>query len=341
MATRRRRSSRPLEDLPGLFDEFDIQFRTPDPLANAVEELRKKQSKAQGLSPDMDPKALKVRKMLQFISFGSGSSGNCSYLGSPEDGGIIIDAGVDANKVIEELAKNCISIEKIHGIVLTHDHSDHMRFTYPLLRKLRNQVLYCTLRTLNGILQRSAVSKRIKDYHKPIFHEFAFEIGPFMGMPFEVSHDGSDNVGFCFTFENHNFVVATDMGCITPRADYYMRRANYLMIESNYDAAMLATGTYPEYLKARIRSDKGHLNNTVTASYLAQMWQPHLTDIFLCHLSQDNNRPELALRVNMDALSSKGIKVGDGTGSLISQKAQVRISTLPRFSSSPLYIFRI
>ncbi len=341
MATKRRRSTRPLEDLPGLFDEVDTKFKAPDPLAQAMEEHRKKQISTHGLSPDIDTSVLRARRQLQFISFGSGSSGNCSYLGIAGEGGIIIDAGVDANNVVNELKRNAISLDKIFGIILTHDHSDHVRFAYPLLRKLPNPVVYCTPRTLNGILQRSNVSRRIKDYHKSIFHEFAFEIGPFMAIPFEVSHDGSDNVGFCITADKNNFVVATDMGIISDRADFYIRKANYLMIESNYDAAMLAAGTYPEHLKARIRGDKGHLNNTVTASYLAQVWQPHLTDVFLCHLSADNNRPEIALRVSTEALERRGLKVGAGDGSLASQRADIRLSTLPRFESSPLYIFRL
>lgn len=338
---RRRRSSRQLEDLPGLFDEIDSKFKVPDPRLAILEQHRKHQISTHGLSPDIDTTLLRSRRKMQFISFGSGSSGNCSYLGIADEGGIIIDAGVDATQVINELKRNAIPLDSIAGILLTHDHSDHVRFAYPLLRKLPKPLLYCTPRTLNGMLQRSTVSKRIKDYHKAIFHEFGFEAGPFMAVPFEVSHDGSDNVGFCITADGNNFVVATDMGIINERADFYIRKANYLMIESNYDAAMLAAGKYPEHLKARIRGDQGHLNNTVTAAYLAQVWQPHLTDVFLCHLSADNNRPEIALRVSQEALESRGLKVGSGDGSIASQRSDIRLSALPRFESSPLYIFRL
>ncbi len=341
MAQKKRRSIRKLEDLPGLFDDVDPDFKAPDPLALALEEHRKKQASGQDLGPDLDALRLRTHRQLQFISFGSGSSGNCSYLGIANEGGILIDAGVDTVKVLAELKKNAISLDKIAGLLLTHDHSDHVRFAYPLLRKLPHPLVYCTPRTLNGILQRSNVSRRLKDYHKAIFHEFAFEIGPFMATPFEVSHDGSDNVGFCITADNCNFVVATDMGIINERADHYIRLANFLMIESNYDAAMLAAGAYPEHLKARIRGDKGHLNNLVTATYLSEVWQPHLTDVFLCHLSADNNRPELALRVSKEALERRGLKVGAADGSLTSQRADVRLAALPRFESSPLFVFRL
>ncbi|MCD8388397.1 MAG: MBL fold metallo-hydrolase [Bacteroidales bacterium] len=342
MATnRRRRSSRMLEDLPGLFDEVDPEFKAPDPYRGIIDEHRKKQTSTTGLKLDIEAGDVVPHRQLQFISFGSGSSGNCSYIGIAGENGIIVDAGVDAAKVFEALEKNAIPLDRITGILLTHDHGDHVRYAYPLLRKLPKAALYCTPRVITGILRKHSVSKRIKDFHKTIYKEFAFEAGPFMVTPFEVSHDGSDNVGFCLTAGESNFVIATDMGEISPRADFYIRKANFLMIESNYDAAMLAAGSYPEYLKARIRGPQGHLNNTVTASYLASIWGEHLTDIYLCHLSLDNNRPEIALRVVGDALTNKGIKVGDASGSIQSRRAQVRLSALPRLDPSPLYILRI
>lgn len=329
----RRRSTRALDELPGLFDDVDSQFRAPDPRSHAS---------ASGFSEvEIEAEPVKPARTLQFISFGSGSSGNCAYLGIAGEGGVIIDAGVGSDKVIGELKRNCIPLDRISGIILTHDHGDHIRYAYNLLREIPRMLLYCTPRTLTGIFTRHRVSRRIREYHKPIYKEFAFQAGPFMITPFETSHDGSDNVGFCVTAGERNFVITTDTGIITDRADHYMRKANYLMIESNYDAAMLAAGLYPEYLKARIRGDKGHLNNTVTASYLASMWSEHLTDIFLCHLSHDNNRPEIARRVTAEALEAKGITVGDATGSLQSREAQVQLSVLPRFESSPLHIFRI
>lgn len=337
MFSRRRKPSRALEDLPGLFDEVDSKFKAPAPKA------------ATGIpgGGEVLPMSLEAarsaaaRTVLQFISFGSGSSGNCAYLGVAGGGGIIIDAGVDANKVAEGLRRNCINAEKVAAVLLTHDHGDHVRFAYQLLRRVPGAALCCTPRTLAGIFTRHRVSKRLRDYHKPIYKEFAFEAGPFTITPFETSHDGSDNVGFCITLGDTNFVVTTDTGIITPRADYYMRLARFLMIEANYDSDMLAAGTYPEHLKDRIRGEKGHLDNTVTAAYLAQIWQPHLTDIFLCHLSHDNNRPEIARRVVEEALHSRGITVGDGSGSITSRKAQVQLSVLPRFDASPLHIFRV
>lgn len=278
---------------------------------------------------------------IEYISMGSGSSGNCSYIGIRGGGGVLIDAGVDAAKVVSELERNGIDIDSISGIILTHDHSDHVRYAYTLLRKYRKMLLYCTPRTLNGILRRHNISKRIKEHHKPIYKEFEFEAGPLLITPFEVSHDGTDNVGFSILIGERRFVVATDMGKITERADYYIRQANHLMIESNYDDRMLQAGRYPEYLKARIRSAIGHLDNEVTAAYLAEIWTAGLTDIYLCHLSEDNNRPEIAIEAVRRALTARGITVGDASGSSEALKAQVQLAVLPRYDSSPLYIHRL
>lgn len=344
MAYRRnRRSIRKLDDLPGLFDDIDNEFKAPDPMQAIIKEHRAKQASARPGQLEIDEitGAVALRRQLQFFSVGSGSSGNCAYLGVAGEGGIIVDAGVEPDKVLDELRRNAIDAAKVAGIVLTHDHGDHVKYVYALLRKFPNMAVFCTPRTLDGMLRRHSISRRIRDRHKAVYKEFAFQAGPFMVTPFEVSHDGSDNVGFCVTVGDKNFVVATDMGTIGERADFYIRKANWLMIESNYDAAMLATGRYPEYLKARIRSDHGHLNNTVTADYLASMWRSWLTDIYLCHLSEDNNRPEIALRVVGDALRACGATVGDGSGSVESRRAQVRVSALPRYDASPLYIHRI
>lgn len=339
MASAKKKYSKSMQDLPGLFDDVDSGFEAPDP----------RHRSAGTDNPDLAPRPIaRPKSKLQFISFGSGSSGNSAYLGVDGKGGILIDAGVATETVIDELGKNGIKPGDLHGLLITHDHGDHTRYAYNLVRKLTKMrhgnimPIFTTVRTLTGILTRQRVSRRIAEYHKAFYKEFPFECGPFMVTPFEVSHDGMDNVGFCISYLDHNFVVATDMGIITDRADHYMRLANFLMIESNYDAAMLAAGRrYSEQLKFRIRSEVGHLNNTVTAAYLAEIWGPHLTDIFLCHLSNENNRPDIALSVSRNALIQKGIAVGDGSGSLQSMAAQVQLSALPRYSSSPLYILPI
>lgn len=275
---------------------------------------------------------------LRFISLGSGSSGNCAYLGTDGEG-LLIDAGIDVKTVFERLRRNGIDPTAVRGIILTHDHNDHVRYVYTMIRAYRHLRVCCTLRLLNGLLRRHNISGRIKDYHIPIFKEIPFKLAGLTITAFETSHDGTDNMGFSITKGDHTFVVATDMGAITERALHYMSQANYLMVESNYDHEMLVNGHYPEMLKHRVMSVHGHMDNADTARFLARHYHPGLTHVMLCHLSHDNNRPDLALASARDALLSLGLTVGDASNSPDQRQCDVQLIALPRFEASPWIIF--
>lgn len=354
---RRKKISFDTRYLPGLFDEMLLQEgadASPEPVRKqGGSPGRPRKTAERGMSggeaealaaslPDSIEPLTSTRPVatLRFISFGSGSSGNCSYLGNDRFG-ILIDAGIDPTKVYQELERNCIDIRTIGGIILTHDHGDHVRYAYTLVRRNRHLRIYCTPATLNGMLRRHNISRRIRDYHQPIFKEFPFHLSDFVITPFDVSHDGTDNVGFFISAGEHKFVVATDMGTVTERADYYIRQANHLMIESNYDLTMLLNGRYPEYLKARIMAEKGHMDNAATAAYLKNIYTPSLRNIFLCHLSHDNNTPETALSAVCSALRGIGIEPGDGSESIASRNAPVQVSALPRFDSTGVIVLRM
>jgi len=278
-----------------------------------------------------------------FMSMGSGSSGNCSYIGDA-GGGFLIDAGVDADTVLDTLSGNAIDPSAIHGILLTHDHHDHVRAVYSIVRRHRHIGIYCTPRTLSGLLRRHNISRRINDYHHPIYKEFEFRLGNFRITPFDVSHDGTDNCGFFITDTSgkHSFAVATDLGCITPRVEFYMSQANHIVIESNYDATMLRQGHYPEYLKHRIAADNGHLDNAVTAEFIKRIYTPALRHVFLCHLSHDNNTPDIAIatvKAALESVAGKG-NVGDCSNSIATRDLPVQLMALPRYDPSPLMLLR-
>ena len=333
-----RRTSRQLEDLPSLFDDGEIDINRSDIAADIITRHRHRSETKETVSTlSVDNAAATPEHHVKFISFGSGSSGNCAYIGT-DSGGVLIDAGVDNNYVTSELLRNGIDIDNVKGIILTHDHSDHVKYAYALLRRRTSSLLYCTPKTLNGLLRRHNISRRIKDYHKAIYKEFPFEVAGMTITPFETSHDGSDNVGYAITANGMTFVVTTDTGHITERADHYMRQANYLMIESNYDLEMLRRGRYPEYLKARIISDTGHLDNTVTAQYIADIWSPALREVYLCHLSHDNNAPEIAIATVKERLGLRDINTITDTA--LQTADSLRLSALPRFTSSRLFILR-
>lgn len=276
---------------------------------------------------------------LFYISFGSGSSGNSCYVGTRQ-GGVIVDVGVRAETIVDSLKRVGIGMDKVKGVLLTHDHTDHSKYVYTLLRTNKHLRLYCTSRVLNALLRRHNISKRVKDYHEPIYKEFEFKIGDFTITPFDVPHDAADNAGYHLQAGERHFVIATDMGKVTERADHYMRLANYLVIESNYDSDMLARGPYPEYLKARISTEHGHLDNVDCATFLADAVAPHFSHVFLCHLSKDNNSPQKALSTIRAALESKGLSVGKGEDTLEDLACDVQLVALPRYDATRLYVLR-
>ncbi|MCH5240351.1 MAG: MBL fold metallo-hydrolase [Muribaculaceae bacterium] len=277
--------------------------------------------------------------LIYYLSFGSGSSGNSCYIGT-RNGGIIIDAGIRADDIEAKIRANGIDIKKVGGVLLTHDHSDHVRYAYALVRNNRHMKVYCTNRVLNAILKNHNISKRIKDYHIAIFKEIPFKISDMEITAFEVPHDGHDNMGFSVSYQERNFVLATDMGEVVPRARHYMSLADYLVIESNYDLEMLKSGRYPEFLKARIQTSIGHMENRATAAFLKEIYTKRLKHIFLCHLSQDNNTPEKALESVRSALEEAGATVGSGMETLEDRKADVQLVALPRYDSTRLYVLR-
>lgn len=286
-----------------------------------------------------EPKGDVPVRQIHFISFGSGSSGNCSYIATSR-GGILIDAGVRPDHVEASLMRYGIGMDSVKAIVLTHDHTDHVKFAYQILRNYKNIRLFCTNRVMNGLLRRHSISKRIKEYHSPIFKEIPFKLFDFEVTAFDVPHDGTDNMGFSFLCGDRRFVIATDLGEVTERARHYMSLADWLVIESNYDSRMLEEGKYPLYLKARIRTSRGHLDNVDTAAFLREIASERLKYVFLCHLSADNNTPEKALAASRAALEEAGLKVGTACETLSDREADIQLTVLPRFEASRRYIFR-
>lgn len=307
--------------------EFPASESLERPVTPAGADMRSVVMRTEQMMRESDP----VREPVSYISFGSGSSGNSCYIGTRR-GGVIVDAGIDSDIIRDTLRQHGVSMSQVIGLCLTHDHSDHVRYAYKLLRNNKHLHLYCTNRVLNAILRRHSISKRIKDYHVPVFKEFPFNIGEFTVTAFEVPHDAADNAGFCFEYGDKCFVMATDLGEVSERARFYMSKANFLMIEANYDLKMLLYGPYPEYLKARIRTARGHLDNEDTARFLAEIASPRLRYVFLCHLSQDNNTPEKALTAVKTALEQRGLKVGDCSESLDDRNSDLSLMALPRFT---------
>lgn len=335
-----------LFDEPAETEWTDSNIRvTPGELRALREESRRRRRGGEEKAVDADNLDLAMgtseeEPYMVFISFGSGSSGNCTYIGTREEG-VLVDAGVAGDTVSKGLKDNGLSMDNVKAIILTHDHSDHVRFAYAILRKYRHIALCCTPKALGGLLRRHSISRRIKDYHKPFFKEFPFEVGGLKITAFETMHDGTDNCGFFIQCGELNFCVATDLGCVSPRVEYYMQQAQFVMLEANYDPEMLKNGPYPQYLKARIAFDNGHLSNHQSGEFLARLAAGGMKYVFLCHLSQDNNTPELAVATVLKHLADAGFtEVGRGTGIGEDLGKPLQVVALPRFDVSPMYLLR-
>lgn len=244
---------------------------------------------------------------LIFFSMGSGSSGNCYYIGTSRYG-FLIDAGIGVRAIKKELKAKGIELKDIWGIFVTHDHTDHIKSIGALGEKAHIPV-YLTQEMHKGIDRNYHVAERLtsccRHYHKGdtiTIRDFTFH-------SFPVSHDATDCVGYTITYGDQCFVFATDLGYISKPVADQIARANYLVIEANYDEMMLKNGPYPYPLKERVRSATGHLCNDHTAHFLADNYHPGLTHVFLCHLSNENNTPALAYKTVNDALAAKGISL--------------------------------
>ncbi len=247
--------------------------------------------------------------MLKFISFGSGSSGNCYYLYTETDG-LMIDAGIGLRTLKKYFKNYGLSLSDVHHLLVTHDHADHVKSVGSLSNEYGLDV-YTTGKVHSGIERNYCVRKKVEGGHvKRIEKGISFKVGEFTVTPFGVPHDSSDNVGYKVECEGIVFVLMTDIGHVTDEMKPFIGEANYLVIEANHDVEMLKNGHYPEYLKTRILGPDGHLSNNDCAEALAGNASDALHHVWLCHLSEENNHPILALKSVEQVLRSYGLIAG-------------------------------
>jgi len=244
---------------------------------------------------------------LNFCSLSSGSSGNCYYIGN-EFHGILIDAGISATSIRKFLKGMNISMQTIMGVLISHNHSDHIKGLEVLARK-NHLPVFTTRNIWNSIL--SPGRKIAGDCIREVPVQKKFHLAGFDIEAFPVCHDAPETIGFHICLGSRKITVVTDLGHICSTSAQYIKEANLLVIESNYDEEMLLTGGYPYYLKKRIRSDNGHLGNHQTSGFLAEIINDNISHICLAHLSKNNNTPDKALRTLNETFLSKGIVLND------------------------------
>jgi phosphoribosyl 1,2-cyclic phosphodiesterase len=253
---------------------------------------------------------------LNFCSLSSGSSGNCYYIGN-EFHGILIDAGISASSIRKFLKNMDISMQSVMGVLITHNHIDHIRGLEIITRK-NSLPAFSTNKIWESILTPQINISR--DCIRVIPLQQKFHLAGFDIEAFPVCHDAPETIGFHICSGGKKITIVTDLGHICETAALYIKEANLLVIESNYDEQMLVNGGYPYYLKARIKSDHGHLGNHQTSGFLADIMNEKLSHICLAHLSKNNNTPEKALQTLQQTFSARGINL----------PGQLRISILNR-----------
>jgi phosphoribosyl 1,2-cyclic phosphodiesterase len=255
----------------------------------------------------------------------SGSSGNCYYLGT-DDYGILFDAGIGIRSVKKTLNEHRIGLEQIMAVFITHDHTDHIKSVGSLGEKYRIPV-YATEAVHTGIETNRYITEKLHTSVRIIEKELPVWIKDFKITAFDIPHDAADCVGYLVDYNYQKWVLATDVGHISETVAQYLRIANHLVIEANYDREMLVSGSYPTFLKTRIMNGNGHLCNSEAAEFLAANFDLHLKNIWLCHLSKDNNHPDLAYKTVEMAMGQYGIRIGK----------DVNLTALKRTAPSEMY----
>jgi len=233
----------------------------------------------------------------------SGSGGNCVYV---ESGGsaLLVDCGLTVPGLRRRLAEAGGALERVVGVLLTHDHGDHVGSSVALARKL-SVPIHATEGTL------SILARLPEGLAHPLRAGGRVQLGPFEVLPFATPHDGIESVGYRVEAGGCAAGVATDLGYVSNAVVEALRGVQFLLAEFNHDPQLLREGPYPEGLKRRIAGGRGHLSNEQGAELVALLMHPGLSHLVLAHLSETNNTPGHALRAweRRNGASPPGLRV--------------------------------
>lgn len=245
--------------------------------------------------------------LFRFASLGSGSDGNALlvHVGRTH---VLMDCGFNLTESVARMARLGLEPEALGGIVVTHEHGDHIAGVARLAKKYAIPIwlTHGTLRAQHKTLGKLANVTEINP-HTP------FAIGDVMVQPYLVPHDAAEPVQYVFSEGTRRLGVLTDTGSSTPHIEQVLSGCAALVLECNHDAELLSSGDYPYSLKQRVGGRFGHLNNKDAAALLARLDNSQLQHIVAAHLSRKNNKPEMAVQALSQALNCKEEWIGVAT----------------------------
>lgn len=226
--------------------------------------------------------------MVQICALASGSNGNCYYIGNDNEA-ILVDVGISNRQLAQRLRDAKLSMRKIKAVFITHEHTDHVQ----------HMRVICERNNIPGFITKATYNKARTDYRSAKATFFTagdtLNIGNIKVHSFSKQHDAVDPVSFRIELDGKNIAVLTDLGVACENVREHLALCNAAFLESNYDLNILLTGKYPPFLKHRVSSNKGHLSNDQALRLVKELNGSPLKTIFLSHISEDNNRVDLAL----------------------------------------------
>ncbi len=229
---------------------------------------------------------------MRLCSIASGSSGNCIYAGT-ESTHVLVDAGISGKRVEAGLHSIGLTGHDIDGILVTHEHSDHISGLGVLCRRYHIPV-YATPGTIGAIRSCGSIGKIPEELFCEVWADESFTIKDLTVNPMQISHDAAQPVAYRLSYGTKRAAVCTDLGTYNDYTVECLKGMDVLFLEANHDVNMLQVGSYPYYLKQRILGNRGHLSNENSGRLLSRVLHDDLKAVFLGHLSQENNLPELA-----------------------------------------------
>ena len=259
--------------------------------------------------------------MFKFCSLYSGSSGNSSFI-QTENTKILIDAGESAKKISNALSTLDINPAELNAILITHEHTDHIKGLSTLSKKYDIPV-YANKKTWEAMPEeQEKILNKNQKYYNPFEN---FEIGDLKIYPFQIPHDAANPCGFSVFHDNKKISIATDIGHMSSNVIHSLEDSSFILLEANYDPNILKCSKYPYNLKRRIAGPNGHLPNIEAGKTIAYLLNSGLKQVMLGHLSRENNFPELAYKTVVDELMQN--KFNENT---------IKINIASRLSTSPI-----